>query len=63
LLALFCATTKKNDDLLAFFAEIHSITGAKIDLALVNARADALGIGEVPQPYAIQSRRNLACGF
>jgi len=53
LLALLCATTKKNDYLLAFFPKIHTIAGTKIDLALLDASSNTLGIGEVPQSYAV----------
>src|SRR5215469_13089632 len=47
LLALFCATTKKDDYLLSFFPKIHTIAGTKIDLTFVNASPNTLGIGEV----------------
>jgi hypothetical protein len=63
LLALLCATTKKNDYLLAFFPKIQTISGTKIDPALVNASSNTLGIGEVPQSYAVKSRRHLPRGF
>jgi len=48
LLALFRSTTEKDDYLLAFFPKIHSLTGAEIDLALVNSGPNAPGVGEVP---------------
>ena len=53
LLALFCATTKKDDYLLAFFPQIHAIAGTKIDFAFVNASANTFGIGEVSQTHPV----------
>jgi hypothetical protein len=53
LLALLCATAKKDDQLLAFFPKLHAIAGTKTDLAFVNASANAFGIGEVSQTHAV----------
>jgi hypothetical protein len=53
LLALFRSAAKKDDYLLAFFPKMHSITWAKINLALVNTSTNTFGIGEIPQSYPV----------
>jgi hypothetical protein len=53
LLALLCATAKKDDYLLTFFPKIHAIAGTKIDLAFVIASPNTFGIGEISQSYAV----------
>lgn len=61
LLTLLCATAEKDLSiyLLAFLSKIQTIAGTKIDLAFVNASASTLGMGEVRQSYAVESRRYL----
>jgi hypothetical protein len=41
--------------LLAVFPEIHPVPRAEMDLALKNASANPLDVGEVPEPYTIKS--------
>jgi hypothetical protein len=52
-LALFPSAAKKDHYRLAIFPKIHSITWAKIDLALVNTGTNTFGIGEISQSYAV----------
>jgi hypothetical protein len=52
-LALVRTTAEKDEYLLAFFPKIHSVTGAEIDFALVNASPYTFGVGKVPQPNAV----------
>ena len=40
LLSLFRSTAKKDDNLLAVFAEIHAVPRAEMDLALKNTSAN-----------------------
>lgn len=60
LLAFFRSATKQNDDEFAVFREVDSIAGTEIDPALINATADALRVGEIPQSDTVESRRYLA---
>jgi len=63
LLTLFGPTAKKNNDSFPLFSKINSIAGAKIDLQLVYAGANAFDVGEVSKGRSIQSGRHLFGGF
>lgn len=49
MLTLLSATTNKDDEMLAVFAEIHSIPETKIYAVLENSGADTLDAGEISE--------------
>src|SRR5579862_3220718 len=48
LLPFLRATADENDKAIAVLAEVDTVAGSEVDPAFINARADALGIREIP---------------
>lgn len=61
--ALFRSTSEKAGNLLANFPKIDTVSGTKIDSAFKNTGSDTLHVEEIPEPNAIERRRDFEPGL
>ena len=63
LLTLLRSAAYEDDQPFAVFAEVHAVTGSKIDPALVNARSNTPDVRNIAQREPVQRSRDLPRGF